>query len=125
MPDDRRPLGKVPLQRKLVPRREVDLLSVVIDTDALDAVPREVAEALLILPLAVRSDRLVLAMANTSDRRAIDEIEFVTGKTVQPQAAPRERLAATIAAAYDAKARGAPRWVGPDADPDDPPSGIR
>lgn len=144
MSDDRR-LGKIPLQRKLVPRRaveggeapaaapakkqpakqEIDLLSVVIELDALDAVPREVAEALLILPLVVRSDRIVLAMADPSNRRAIDEVEFVTGKAVQPQAAPRERLAATIAAAYGAKARGLPRWVGPDADPDDPPSGIR
>jgi hypothetical protein len=136
MPDDRRPVGKIPLQRKLVPRQvaaaaapespgvpAVDLRAAVIELAGLEAVPREVAEALLILPVTVRGDRIFLAMADPSNRRAIDEVEFVTGKAVQPWVAPRELLAATIAAAYDAKARGEPRWAGPDVD--DVPSGIR
>jgi hypothetical protein len=159
MPDDRRPVGKIPLQRKLVPRHAVEqaaarvgapakdaaaseeralrelseaarvpavnLRAAVIELGALDAVPREVAEALRILPVVVRGDRIVLAMADPANRRAIDEIEFVTGKAVEPRVAPRERLVEAVAAAYDAKARGEQRWVGPDADPEDPPSGIR
>jgi hypothetical protein len=135
VPDDRRPVGKIPLQRKLVPRHAiaqppagvpaVDLRATIIELAVLDAAPREVAEALRILPVAVHGDRIVLAMADPTNRRAIDEVEFVTGKAVQPRVAPPELLAKTIAAAYDARARGELRWVGPDADPGDPPSGIR
>jgi hypothetical protein len=45
-------------------------------------------------------------MAHPENKKAIDELEFVTGKTVRVQAAPEDRLLATIRAAYDAMERG-------------------
>jgi hypothetical protein len=156
--DDKRPLGRILLQRKLVPRelegalREqkhaaapapsalqpaledrdaetdallalsersgapgLDLRQVSILLDHLDFVPREVAEALAILPVLVRDDRIYLAMADPHDKRAIDELEFVTGKNVHPFIALPATLLATIAAAYDAKARGERQYRGPRA----------
>jgi hypothetical protein len=146
--DEKRPLGRIALQRKLVPRelagavREqeavatprsaarpviedrddeaeallalaersgaqgLDLRQLTIALDHLDVVPREVAETLRILPVLLLEDRLYLAMADPHDRRAIDEIEFVTAKTVHAFIAVPGRLLRTIAAAYDAKARG-------------------
>ena len=153
--DDKRPLGRILLQRKLVPRelqgalREqkpadapvssapassavrpvvqerdaeldallvladragmpgLDLRQVSITLDHLDVVPREVAEALRILPVLLGEGMIYLAMADPQDKRAVDEVEFVSGKTVHPFVAVEATLMRTIAAAYDAKARGA------------------
>jgi hypothetical protein len=154
MSNDRRQVGKIPLQRKLVPKHDVpqeapvevareapvdvrreapedapqelpqeappgapaiDLAEVTIDLSHLEVVPREVAEALRILPLLVSGDGIVLAMADPQDRRAIDEIEFVTGKTVLPRAASEAGLRKALAAAYDARARGEKHYAGPRA----------
>ncbi len=147
--DEKRPLGRILLQRKLVPRelagalreqkpadeptssavrpvapeRDVehaellalsertgfpalDLRQVTITLDHLDVVPREVAEALRILPVLLGEGLVYLAMADPADKRALDEVEFVTGKTVHPFVVPPATLLRTIAAAYDAKARG-------------------
>jgi hypothetical protein len=147
--DEKRPLGRILLQRKLVPRelegalREqrpaeeptssairpvaperdaeheellalaeragvagLDLRQVSITLDHLDVVPREVAEALRILPVLVGEGLVYLAMADPTDKRALDEVEFVTGKTVHPFVAVLPTLLRTIASAYDAKARG-------------------
>jgi hypothetical protein len=146
--DDKRPLGRILLQRKLVPRelrgalREqpgpdaeppsstqpvgvrdaeadelmalselsgvpgLDLRMVTITLAHLDVVPREAAEALRILPVLVGEGLLYLAMADPHDKRAVDEVEFVSGQTVRPFIAVQTRLIRTIAAAYDAKASG-------------------
>jgi hypothetical protein len=147
--DDKRPLGRILLQRKLVPRelagalREqkpadeptssavrpvaperdavhaellalsertgvpgLDLRQVTITLDHLEVMPREVAEALRILPVLLSEGLVYLAMADPQDKRALDEVEFVTGKTAHPFVVPAATLVRTIAAAYDAKARG-------------------
>jgi hypothetical protein len=159
--DDKRPLGRILLQRKLVPRelqralREqshagapppspsqpaleegddeidallelaersgvpgLDLRQVKITLDHLDVVPREVAEALRILPVLLRDGSLFLAMADPHDKRAIDEVEFVTGRAVHLFIAVRARLVQTTADAYDAKGRGEREYRGSRAPPD-------
>jgi hypothetical protein len=156
---DKRQLGKILLQRKLVPAREleaalraqrrtptpmpaatpappqeepedqelkalcaladqygvpaIDLGQVVIVLEHLDLIPVEVATSLRILPVLVREDRIYLAMADPTDERAIDEVEFVTGRNVHACVALHATLLATIAAAYDAKAHGERHYVGP------------
>jgi DNA-binding response OmpR family regulator len=148
--DEKKPLGRILLQQKLVSQREldealdeqvhqspdhptplasrladrgvlsevdalralsqqhgvpgIDLTQVAILTEHLDLIPREIAEAHLILPALVREDRIFLAMATPSDRRVIDELEFVTGKKVYPYVALSTTLERTIKAAYEAKA---------------------
>jgi hypothetical protein len=90
----------------------LDLRQLTILLEHLDVVPREVAEALRILPVLVRDDSLYLAMVDPGDKRAVDELEFVTGKAVHPFIAVRTTLIQTTAAAYDARARGERRYRG-------------
>ncbi len=155
--DEKRPLGKILLQRKLVSQADldaalkaqqrsitpaplasvlveegavdevqalralseqhgipgIDLLQIGIVLEQLDAVPREVAETHKILPVLVRGDRMFLAMSNPNDKRVIDELEFVTGKKVFPYIAVQATIIRSIAAAYDAKARGERHFLGP------------
>src|SRR5580700_6522857 len=155
--DDKRPLGKILLQRKLISQQElegalrtqkrsvtpaplasalidqgkvdeidalralseqhgvpgIDLTQVAIVLEHLDVVPREVAETHRILPVLMRGDRIFLAMADPRDKRVIDELEFVTGKKVYPYIAVHSTLTRTIAAAYEAKARGEAHYLGP------------
>jgi DNA-binding response OmpR family regulator len=155
--DEKRPLGKILLQRKLVSQQELDaalraqkrsvapapllsqlvesgtvsevealralseqhgvpgldLTQIVIVLDHLDVVPRELAETNRILPVLVRGDRIFLAVADPNEKRVIDELEFVTGKKVFPYVAVHATLTRTIAAAYEAKARGQAHYVAP------------
>src|ERR1700678_3565404 len=157
MSDEKRPLGKILLQRKLVSQTEleealraqkrsvtpvplasklvddgtvaeidalralseqygvpgIDLLQIAIVLDHLDVVPRELAEVHLVLPVLVKGDRIFLAMGDPHEKRVIDELEFVTGKKAYPYIAVHSTLARTIAAAYDAKARGDRHYLGP------------
>lgn len=108
----------------------VDLCQSVITLAHLDVMPRAAAETLRVLPLSVDGQELVLAMADPKDARAIDEVEFATGKTVRPRVALHTSLVAAIAAAYDARARGERHYRGPKApaegcEGDDPPSATR
>ena len=90
----------------------VDLGEVVILVEDLELIPREVCEAHVILPVLVRGEHVFLAMANPNDKRAIDEIEFVTGKKVYPYAAIAHELTRTIEAAHDARSRRAVYFLG-------------
>jgi DNA-binding response OmpR family regulator len=91
----------------------IDLTQIAILIEHLDLIPREIAEAHLILPALVREDRIFLAMATPSDKRVIDELEFVTGKKVYPYVALSTTLDRTIKAAYEAKSAGEKYYVGP------------
>jgi DNA-binding response OmpR family regulator len=160
--DEKRPLGKILLQRKLVSAQGletalrnqghsptsaplasqliadgqvdeidalralseqygvpgIDLTQVAILLDHLDVVPRELAESNRILPVLVRGDRIFLAVANPGEKRVIDELEFVTGKKVFPYVAVHTTLLRTLAAAYDARARGERHYLGPRVPPE-------
>ncbi len=76
-------------------------------------VPREVAEAHKILPVLVKGDRVFLAMADPSNKRVIDELEFVTGKKVYPYVALTGNLLKAIHAAYDARGQNEIYYLGP------------
>lgn len=91
----------------------IDLLQAAIPLEHLDLIPRDVAESHLMVPVLVRGDKLFLAVSTPSNKRSIDEVEFVTGKKVYPYVAVPRTLQRTIAAAYDAKARGERYYLGP------------
>ena len=93
----------------------VDVTQAIVAAAHLSCIPRAAAEALQVLPLAVDGDSLVLAMADPSNRKAIDEVEFATGKAVRPRVALLTALSAAITGAYDAKAAGASCYRGPKA----------
>ena len=90
----------------------VDLQQVCIKLEALDLVPKEIAEEQLILPILVREDRLFVAMANPGEQRLIDELEFVTGKKVFPYVALSGPLSRVIAKSFELKAMGEEFFVG-------------
>jgi len=77
----------------------MDLNQICIRLSDLGIVPREIALKHRLLPLLVRDDRAFLAMADPTDRRVIDELEFVTGKRVFPYIALSGPLMRVIAAA--------------------------
>ncbi len=91
----------------------IDLSQVAIQLDHLDALPREVAEMQMMLPVLIRGDRLFIAMANPTEKRVIDELEFVSGKKVYAYVALTGPLQRTIGAAYDAKDHGERYYLGP------------
>jgi hypothetical protein len=93
----------------------VDVTQSVVAAAHLSCIPRAAAEALQILPLAVDGEAVILAMADPSNRKAIDEVEFATGKAVRPRVALHSALAAAITGAYDAKAAGESCYRGPKA----------
>jgi CheY-like chemotaxis protein len=157
--DDKKPLGKILLQQKLISQRDldtalreqthqpvdkprplasrltergvvsevdalralseqhgvpgIDLTQIAVLLEHLDLIPREIAEAHLILPALVKDDRIFLAMATPSDKRVIDELEFVTGKKVYPYVALSTTLEKTIHDAYDLKMNGETYYLGP------------
>jgi len=95
----------------------VDLSQVAILLEHL-VIPREISEAHKILPLLVKDDRIFLAMASPTDRKVIDEIEFVTGKKVYPYVALTGPLQKTTQEAYDAKGQGETYYLGPKVTPE-------
>jgi hypothetical protein len=106
----------------------VDVLHAVVTLSHLDCLPRAAAEALRVLPLSVDGDAVVLAMADPANKKAIDEIEFATGKAVRPRVALHTAILAVITGAYDAKERGEKCYRGPHAPaaiPDPPPAKAR
>ncbi len=55
---------------------------------ALALVPKDLAEKYRIVPIALNGRRLSLAMADPTDLRAVDEVAFRTGCTIQPMVVP-------------------------------------
>ncbi len=92
----------------------LDVAQVVVPLEHLALVPREIAKQHSILPILVRDDELFLAMADPSDKRVIDEIEFVTGRRISPYVALHEALQGLIDICYREAERGAAHYVGPD-----------
>lgn len=90
----------------------IDLGQVVVPLENLDLIPHEIARQHLILPILVKDDRIFLAMADPSDRRVIDEIEFVAGRRVFPYVALHEALLETINECYSLAQRGEKHFIG-------------
>jgi CheY-like chemotaxis protein len=96
----------------------IDLSQVVVPLTNLKLVPYDVAKQYLILPFSVKENEMWLAMADPHDKRVVDEIEFVTGRTVAPYVALHEHLGKVVEEAYQALERGESYYVGPHAPPE-------
>ncbi|MGF1469734.1 MAG: response regulator [Sandaracinaceae bacterium] len=96
----------------------IDLAQVVIPVENLKLVPQDIAKQYLILPFSVKDEHLFLAMADPSDQRVVEEIEFVTGRKVFPYIAVQAVLKRSIENAYAALNRGDTFYVGPNAPPE-------
>lgn len=93
----------------------IDLAQTVIPLDNLKLIPHDIARQYLILPFSVKDEHLFLAMADPSDRRTIDEIEFVTGRKVFPYVAVASSLEHVVEQAYRSHDAGEAYYVGPHA----------
>lgn len=93
----------------------IDLSQVVLPLANLRLVPSDVAKQYLILPFSMKDDELFLAMADPEDSRVLEEIEFVTGKTVAAYVALHTPLTQVIDEAYRMLDRGEQHYIGPNA----------
>jgi CheY-like chemotaxis protein len=133
-PGDKKALGRVALRRgEADPEAElaslralseqfgvpgIDLNQICVRLEDLELLPQEIAERRLILPVLVRDDRVFVAMTNPTDKKVVDELEFVTGKRVFPYVALQAALIRVITDAYEAKARGESFYIGPRCPPE-------
>src|SRR4029078_8997095 len=96
----------------------IDLNQVCIRLSDLAILPREIAVRHRLLPVLVREDRIFVAMAQPTDKKVIDELEFVTGKHVFPYIELAGPLMKAVAAAYDMRDRGEDFYIGPQCPPE-------
>jgi len=68
----------------------------VIDFKALEQLPREMLEKHQVIPLRSEGTSLVLAMADPSDLRAIEEIQFLVNRMVEPAVATKAAIRKAI-----------------------------
>ncbi|MBI5499432.1 MAG: response regulator [Deltaproteobacteria bacterium] len=95
----------------------VDLDRVTFDLSTLDLLPRDIAMRSLILPFAVRDDRLLVAVADPGQKRTLDELEFVSGLRLVPHVAPHSQLRRFLDACYRGRAAGDRTYAMPGAAP--------
>jgi type II secretory ATPase GspE/PulE/Tfp pilus assembly ATPase PilB-like protein len=113
------PLGELLVRQGLVSRADlqtalarkmgyplVDVAGFPVEPEAVARVPLAVASRLPALPLMLRGGRLVVALEDPSNRRAIDELEFAAQCKVLPALARNGTLAEAIAKAYEHGAAG-------------------
>ncbi|MBI2841839.1 MAG: type II secretion system ATPase GspE [Armatimonadetes bacterium] len=78
----------------------IDLTEVEPEPEALRMVSQEVARRQKVLPVAVKNDKLSLAMKNPLDIFAIDEIRLMTGIEVEPMIAVEDEIVAAVGRFY-------------------------
>ncbi len=96
----------------------IDLNQVCIRLADLAILPREIAVRHKLLPVLVRDDRIFVAMAAPTEKKVIDELEFVTGKRVFPYIALAGPLQRVISQAYEMWDRNEAYYVGPHCPPE-------
>lgn len=90
----------------------VDLSRSTFALEHLAFVPEPIALEEKILPLGVAGDRLLVAMANPTASRVLEEIQLISGYTVLPHVAVSTRLEEVARQAYAASERGESVWRG-------------
>ncbi|MBA4344199.1 MAG: secretion system protein E [Methylibium sp.] len=81
----------------------VDLAHARPEPQALDRVPRALAQRESVLPLMVREDMLVVVVSDPWDQRLLDVLRFVTELRIRPVLAAPGTLTPAIAQAYQIK----------------------
>ncbi len=78
----------------------VDAKAFPVEPEAVRMLPYALAKRLQVLPLLLRGQQLVVAMADPSRRAHVEEIEFATQLKLVPALAPADSLPAAIANTY-------------------------
>lgn len=79
----------------------VDCTKYEISKDLLQLVPKNIAEKSIVLPLEMKGNKLLLAMADPLDWSTIDDIMFRTGLKIQAAIAPETELVNAIEKHYE------------------------
>jgi DNA-binding response OmpR family regulator len=90
----------------------IDLRCQIVSLTNLQLIPLEIAREHVVLPIKMQGEQLLLAMADPLNKSSIEEIGFVTAKTVFPYIALDEVLRTAIETAYALAARGEKFLVG-------------
>lgn len=90
----------------------VDLRRQIIPLANLQLIPIEIAREHVVLPIKLHGDQLLLAMASPQNQTSIEELQFVTAKTIFPHVSLDEPLHEAINEAYALAERGEPYFVG-------------
>lgn len=83
-------------QEEHVSAASSDITADVIDFDAVRLIPRNVLEKHQIVPLRSDGTSLVLAMADPNDLRAIEEVQFLANRSVEPAVATKASIRKTL-----------------------------
>lgn len=90
----------------------IDLRCQIVPLVNLQLIPLEIAREHVVLPIKVQGEQVLLAMADPLNKGSIEELTFVTAKTVFPYIALDEVLRTAIETAYALAARGDKHFVG-------------
>ncbi len=106
-------LGELILERGLVEKSALtkaleevsqvpymDCTNVTCDPLALQAIPYDVARRLAILPIRMEPSMLVVAMAEPQNLPVLDELRFISGKTISPRIGFLQEIASGISRNY-------------------------
>jgi CheY-like chemotaxis protein len=91
----------------------LDVGRVRLELSLLEWIPQETAMQHLMLPVEGDSRNLTVVMANPGNRAAIEELEFVSGKTIAAWVAPEAAVQSLIKQAYAAQKQGEKWLIGP------------
>ncbi len=72
-------------------------------TEAVDTIPEPVARTYNVIPISVTSDRLAVAISNPMDLEALDAIQRISRKRVEPVLAAESRIKAALDKVYGAE----------------------
>jgi type IV pilus assembly protein PilB len=78
----------------------LDCTSITCEPQALQAIPYEIAHRLAVLPICHQQSTLVVAMGEPQNLTVLDELRFITGKTISPRIGFLIEIAAGIARNY-------------------------
>ncbi|MBI4459922.1 MAG: Flp pilus assembly complex ATPase component TadA, partial [Acidobacteria bacterium] len=81
----------------------VNLATTTLDPEAIKLLPQDLARRHLCIPIRVEGRTLLLAMANPTDYRATQEIEFTVGKQLKVLVCTRTEILDAIAKHYEAE----------------------
>ena len=83
--------------------RQVELENYLIDAEVLKLIPENIAKKYKLIPLSLEGNKLTVAMANTFDVIALDEIQKITGAYVEALSATESDISNAIEQHYGMK----------------------
>lgn len=91
----------------------VDLSTQIVPLDYMKLIAQEIAYEHIVFPFRVEGEKVFLAMASPGNTEVIEEVEFLTARSVVPHVALDDMIRRAIDEAYKRQERGESLYVGP------------